>query len=256
MSQRPIPRRNHGRYFGERIDVDQVLRQLLDTAIRNGWRTETFLDHPDRQLHVLHRPVSGARSRVYLSSGIHGDEPAGPLALLELLGADAWPDNAELWLCPCLNPTGFRAGTRENADGIDLNRDYRHSRAPETRAHLELLNRLPAFDLTICLHEDWEATGFYLYELNPDRRPSLAPATIEAVSRVCQIDPASQIDGRPAVGGIINPDLDPATRPEWPEAFHLIQHKCRLSYTLEAPSDFDLPVRIRVLETAVRTLLR
>ena len=28
------------------------------------------------------------------------------------------------------------------------------------------LARQPNFDLAVCVHEDWESVGFYLYELN------------------------------------------------------------------------------------------
>ena len=120
---------------------------------------------------ALHRPSSPATrhpSRIYLSTGIHGDEPAGPLAALRLLQENQWPENAELWFCPCLNPMGFVLNRRENADGKDLNRDYRHLETTEVRAHIAWLERQPQFDLCLCLHEDWESHGFYVYELNPD----------------------------------------------------------------------------------------
>lgn len=255
VSHRPALRRNHGRYLGERLEVDHVQRQLLAAANRHGWRAEVFLDQPDRQLHAFHRPAPGARRKIYLSSGVHGDEPAGPLALLELLAANHWPADTELWLCPCLNPSGLRASTRENAEGHDLNRDYRHRRTPEVRAHVALLDRLPPLDLAICLHEDWEARGFYLYELNATGGASHAQRIIAQVAPVCPIDPSPEIDGRPARGGIIRPEADPTKRPDWPEAFYLFQHKTRLSYTFESPSDFDLEVRVRAQVAAVRAAL-
>jgi hypothetical protein len=117
------------------------------------------------------------------------------------------------------------------------------------------LERRGTFDLTICLHEDWEAEGFYLYEVNPDGRPSLAPRVIAAVAAVCPIDPSPVIEGRPATGGIIRPDIDLDGRPDWPEAFRLIRHHTRLSYTLEAPSDFPLYTRVEALVVAVKALL-
>jgi protein MpaA len=172
-----------------------------------------------------------------------------------LLQDDQWPDELTFWLCPCLNPTGFPLNKRENAHGADLNRDYRHLRTDEIRAHISWLNQRPPFDLTLCLHEDWEAHGFYLYELNPDRQPSLAEDIIRRVAEVCPIDPSPEIESRPAQNGIIRPNLDPASRPEWPEAFFLIQHKTRLSYTLEAPSDFPLITRVAALVAAVRAAL-
>ena len=108
---------------------------------------------------------------IYISSGIHGDEPAGPVALRRLIDEDRWPGDTELILCPCLNPTGLQAKTRENRHGIDLNRDYRDPKSEEVRAHMAWLNQLPRFDLSLVLHEDWEADGYYLYDRNyPQQR--------------------------------------------------------------------------------------
>jgi protein MpaA len=107
----------------------------------------------------------------------------------------------------------------------------------------------------LCLHEDWESHGFYLYELNPDDQPSLAGAMVEAVSKVCPIDPSEIIEGRPAEKGIIRPSIDPRSRPQWPEAFFLLSRQSRLSYTLEAPSDFPLPARTAALVAGVHAAL-
>ena len=172
-----------------------------------------------------------------------------------MLQENRWPAHADVWLLPCLNPTGFPLNRRENANGVDLNRDYRHLQTGEIRAHVAWLEKQPQFDLTLCLHEDWEAHGFYVYELNPDHRPSLAEKIIAEVAKVCPVDPSEVIEGRPAQGGIIRPDLDPAKRPQWPEAFYLIMNKTRQSYTLEAPSDFPLSMRVAALVAAVGVAL-
>ena len=163
--------------------------------------------------------------------------------------------DVELVLCPCLNPTGFALNRRENAQGFDLNRQYLHPEALETRSHIEWLQRQSSFDVTVCLHEDWESHGFYLYELNPDGRPSHAEEIIRRTATVCPIDLSSVIEERPAQGGIIRPSVDPMSRPQWPEAFWLLTHKTRQSYTLEAPSDFPLSTRVAALVTGVRAVL-
>ncbi|MBP7431886.1 MAG: hypothetical protein KBC05_20820 [Candidatus Hydrogenedentes bacterium] len=75
------------------------------------------------------------------------------------------------------------------------------------------------------------------------------------MSKVCPIDHSEVIEGRPASGGIIRPNLDPATRPQWPEAFWLLQNKTRRSYTLEAPSDIPLDTRVQALAAGVRAAL-
>jgi hypothetical protein len=252
--------KNINGYFGDRIEIQAVLRDVKTAARQHAWTSETFLAHGKLELFALRRPPGAPRashyaSRIYISTGIHGDEPAGPLAVRQLLQDDKWPPNADLWLCPCLNPTGFALNRRENHHGIDLNRQYLRPKAEETVAHAAWLERQPAFDLCLCLHEDWESRGFYIYELNPDHRPSLAEPIVQRVARLCPIDRSETIEGRSAKGGIVRPGVDPRTRPEWPEAFYLLTHKTRLSYTLEAPSDFPLSVRVSALVAGVNAAL-
>ena len=250
---------NIGGYRGERIDVARTRAALEVAARRTGWTTGQ-VPAGGQELLVLERAARRADApRLYLSAGMHGDEPAGPCALLELVEKNDWPD-VHLCVVPLLNPGGLSLGTRENEQGIDINRDYRHFRSAEARAHADWLLLQPRFDLTLLLHEDWESHGFYCYELNPDHRPSLAVPMIHAVSNVCPIDTTPVIDGRPiSEPGIIRPtewpDFNPDQRPEWPEALWLGVHKTRLNYTLEAPSDWPLELRVNALATAVTAAL-
>src|ERR1022692_774697 len=198
--------KNLGGYHGETIDIRAELRAIKAAAKENGWESETFHLMGDLELFALHRlpvgkKISPRRPRIYVSADIHGDEPAGPLAALQLLQENRWPDNAEILLVPCLNPIGFTLNRRENADGIDLNRDYRSPKSAEARAHIAWLERQPKFDLYLCLHEDWESHGFYLYEQNPDQKPSLAERMIEAIKKICPVDLSETIEGRAAHGG-------------------------------------------------------
>lgn len=247
--------KNLGKYLGETIDIRQVLGDLEEAAAKYGWTRETFLHTSDYKLLALKREVPGSSKRIYISTGIHGDEPAGPLAVLQMLQENLWPAEADIWLCPCLNPTGFPANSRENAGGIDLNRQYLNPEAEETKAHIAWLEKQPSFDLCLCLHEDWESNGFYVYELNPDNQPSFAPVIVREVSQVCPIDMSPEIEGRAAEGGIIRPATDPRSRPHWPEAFYLFTNKTRLSYTTEAPSDFILSTRVAAHVAGVRAVL-
>ncbi|HEX4645724.1 MAG TPA: M14 family metallocarboxypeptidase, partial [Verrucomicrobiae bacterium] len=246
--------KNIGKYSGETIDIQRVLAEMETAAQAHGWNEEVFLKTESYKLIALTRKAARPSRRIYISAGIHGDEPAGPLAVLQLLQENRWPADADLWLCPCLNPTGFPLNTRENARGLDLNRQYLAPEAEETRAHIAWLERQPNFDVCLCLHEDWESAGFYVYELNPDRQPSFAQAIIQRVSEVCPIDLSSTIEDRPAANGIINPNVDPRSRPQWPEAFYLFTYKTRLSYTMEAPSDYQLVTRVAALVAAVRAV--
>ncbi|MGB0582612.1 MAG: M14 family metallopeptidase [Limisphaerales bacterium] len=248
--------RNQGSYCGERIHVAEVLGAIGEAAERAGWGSEVFLDEESRQLFALTLRPRQTLKKVYISAGIHGDEPAGPMAVLQLLRAHEWPEDTAVWLCPCLNPTGFRRNYRENAERVDLNRDYRSPVTLEIMAHTDWLNRQPSFDFGVHLHEDWESKGFYLYELNPNEVPAKSREMIDAVQQVCPVDQSAEIEGWGANHGVIHPPVKPHERKEWPEAFFMVQSKTMISYTLEAPSDFPLTMRVAALQTAVNTLLR
>lgn len=248
--------RNLNGYRGETIDVDAVLSECRRLARASGWEVEDLDPDKNFDLPAFHRRGQTPDSvRIYVSAGIHGDEPAGPLAIRQMFVDDLWPACGDFWVCPCLNPTGFVANRRENNDGADLNRQYLRPQAKEIIAHIAWLERQPRFDLCLCLHEDWESNGFYLYELNPDGLPTIAGTIMSHVATVCPIDRSEVIDGRAARAGIIRPTVELALRPDWPEAFFLLMHKTRLSYTLEAPSDFDLGVRVNGLVVATRTAI-
>jgi murein peptide amidase A len=54
---------------------------------------------------------------------IHGDEPGG-IRIAQTLARLPSPTNADLWIVPTLNPDGVAAHTRQNAHGVDLNRNF------------------------------------------------------------------------------------------------------------------------------------
>lgn len=115
---------------------------------------------------------------IALSAGVHGDEPAGPLALLQLAENDLLDERFSYRIWACTNPTGFDAGTRENADGVDINRTFgRGGSSPEARA-LVVANRDLKFALAIDLHEDDEGSGFYCYAYGG---PAIGEAVIRAL---------------------------------------------------------------------------
>jgi protein MpaA len=231
--------------------------RLQATGRAAGFRVERFGEITGCPLFALTKRTPGPRPRIYLSAGIHGDEPAPPLALLEMIEGRVFDARANWFLCPLLNPAGFLRGVRENAGGLDLNRDYKAIRSIEIAAHIAWLRRQPNFDLALCVHEDWEAKGYYLYELNPTNRPTLANAMIESASSVLPIEAARVIDDREvSETGIIRPIADPLVRELWPESIYLRAHHTTLGYTLETPSSLPLAQRIAGHRAAIETALR
>jgi murein peptide amidase A len=73
------------------------------------------------------RPVvlgtPGAAHRVLVVGCIHGNETAGVAIVNRLLKAGA-PHGTEIVVVPSLNPDGCARGTRQNAHGVDLNRNF------------------------------------------------------------------------------------------------------------------------------------
>jgi len=200
----------------------------------------------------------GVKPRIYLSSGVHGDEPAPPQALLAMLESGMFDARAHWFLVPMLNPSGFIADQRENAAGVDLNRDYLTLTSRECSQHVQWLRRQPRFDLCLCLHEDWEAQGFYLYELlRGVDDPSRARQIRDAAGEHMPIESEDEIDGRAAAEpGIIRPENDPALRDQWPEAIYLFAHHTDACYTFETATCLALAPRIAAQTTAVKQALR
>jgi protein MpaA len=64
-----------------------------------------------------------ASVRVLVVGCIHGNEQAG-IAITRLLARVAPPTRIALWIVPVLNPDGVAANTRQNARGVDLNRNF------------------------------------------------------------------------------------------------------------------------------------
>jgi protein MpaA len=93
------------------------------------------VDPTSRQHITLGRSVDGrvivaiqtgdfdSSRRVLVVGCIHGDEAAG-VAVADRLAQSPPPSELDLWIIPDLNPDGFAAGTRGNAHGVDLNRNF------------------------------------------------------------------------------------------------------------------------------------
>ena len=87
-----------------------------------------------RQVRVIGTSVKGRKIKAYrlgergarkvvLISTMHGDEPATRHILHALREGDPIR-GLDLWVVPHYNPDGLARGTRKNAHGVDLNRNY------------------------------------------------------------------------------------------------------------------------------------
>ncbi len=119
-----------------------------------------------RPIHAILKGDPQASLRVLVFGAIHGNEPAGIRVARRLLAAPA-PRGVALRVVPNLNPDGLAAGTRGNAHGVDLNRNFpydwqplgggeysgpRGLSEPESRAAWRLI-RATEPDVTIWFHQ-------------------------------------------------------------------------------------------------------
>jgi len=105
-----------------------------------------------------------AEHQIFLSAGVHGDEPVSPWSLYSLVRDELLDPQYGYRLWICTNPSGYDLGTRRNIDGVDINRSYSGAgTTPESQA-LMRASTDEAYVLAIDLHEDYESDGFYLYE--------------------------------------------------------------------------------------------
>jgi protein MpaA len=238
------------------LDWSSFLPSFSRAAGIQGFSAEVLIETEDGPVIAWER--KGAGDPVYLSAGIHGDEPAGPLAALKLMETGAFPADRHCIVCPALNPGGLALNTRENRNGIDLNRDYLNKVSLETSAHARWLDGKPVPGLFVSLHEDWETAGFYFYEINLGMDdPRRASELLAAVSPHFPGEPGLEIDGHAvrAPGWIFH--CAEADLPDsWPEAIYLAKRGCPLSFTLETPSRARLTDRVSAHVSGFSSLLR
>ena len=234
----------------------QYEREIYQLANKQNWKVTVYGEQSSFTLFFLSRESKISKKNLYISSGIHGDEPAGPLAILELFRESYDFGNLNVFIFPMLSPAGLRANSRTDIHGVDLNRDYKFFKTNEVRVHVDILEKLPCFDGAICLHEDWEANGCYLYELNFDNKVNWGASILKEMSKYISIDLNETIDGRSAKEGVMQviPNLE--ERHDWPEAFFLVKRKSKRVYTIETPTTFELKDRVAAQKEAVKTIIK
>lgn len=233
------------------MDVADYLDRFDRVAKERGFVREIVAKVGEYEIPAYSRGGTGA-VKIYLSSGMHGDEPAGPLAMMEMMIEDCFDARIEWRVCPVINPMGLAAGTRENADGVDLNRDYLRKSTQEVSGHVAWLERQPVPEVFLSLHEDWESTGFYLYEIQKSVCTSVAHSILAAASAEIPTEPCLLIDDHPVrEKGWIFHEAKADYPGDWPEAIYMAERGTTVSYTLETPSSLELEKRVACHKLAV-----
>lgn len=145
--------------------------------------------------------------RLGVFAGIHGDETAGPLALVDwvqgLLQNPELARGYEIFLYPVNNPSGFEDGTRFARSGKDLNRQFwQNSREPEVQL-LEAQLLALRFHGLISLHSDNTSDGVYGYARGATLTKDVLEPALSAAEHIFPRNRATQIDEQRARNGMI-----------------------------------------------------
>jgi hypothetical protein len=216
--------------------------------------------HEDCKHEILCARIAGADAghdpiRLGLFAGIHGDEPAGCAALVELAASlatnPARVAGYELFFYPVINPVGCERGTRVNHSGKDLNREFwRESTEVEVRA-IEAELRAHQFHGIITLHTDDTAEGLYGYAHGRTLNESLLAPALEAAKQFLPLDARAIIDGFPARAGLICDcfaGVLSAPPEQRPQPFDLI-----FETPGHAPFSLQVAATVAALDSIIRT---
>jgi hypothetical protein len=147
----------------------------------------------------INQVIAGSGPRtVLLWSQMHGDESTATLALLDILQCFAhdhtrpWVANIlrslSIHIIPMVNPDGAQMRTRQNAMGIDINRDALAASSPEGQALLSIHRKLrPEYGFN--LHDQdlrsvgttAKAAALALLAPPPDEIRSIPPTRLRAM---------------------------------------------------------------------------
>jgi len=191
--------------------------------------------------------------RIGIFAGIHGDEPEGVRALVQLAQLlESRPEAAAgycLFLYPVCNPTGLEDRTRHSRRGKDLNREFwRSSGEPEVRLlQAELVSQ--SFDGIIALHTDELSKGVYGFVRGATLTRHLLRPALSAAAELLPINDDESIDSFHAKDGLIEDCYEgvlsapPKVRPK---PFEII---------LETPGQAPSYLREAALVVALRSIL-
>lgn len=111
-----------------------------------------------RPIHAEYWGPADADQVIVIVGQVHGNECA-PQLFVEAIRSRP-PTSYGAWLIPTLNPDGHAAGIRQNAAGLDLNKDGGAWSQPETLALMRFTARVRPL-LTVHVHSPNGSVGWY-----------------------------------------------------------------------------------------------
>ena len=192
--------------------------------------------HGDRSEPILALRIKGPeaepkrRLRLLVTSGVHGNEPGGPAAALELAARFRHMPGIDATVVLPVNPFGYEDDTRRNGEGLDLNRAFADDEDPtslpdEIRAVRRVFDE-HSFDLALDLHEAPSSSAFFAIHV---RGAALAAPVMKELGRTHPI-----MQEGTSTYHLVAPGVAYTTTPGTLKGY-AAERGARWSYTLEAP---------------------
>ena len=198
-----------------------------------------------------------SKPTVFLNAGSHGDEPAGVYAIIRFLSEDLpqYTDDFNFVVSPCLNPSGFDAGTHDTASGMNINSVIGTESTDELIQAVEakLKKLAPSICLAFDLHEDNSGVqrGCYTYEMISKNTNRIAHRVLEvlATSDICRL---SKIYESTNNNGVIEDNLDKPQPYSGGMATFLKAQGAQHVMAIETPTEWALEKRIETHLAMIR----
>lgn len=243
----------------EAIDALPAAKRLAKSVLG----TVTYRDRTFPVPLLSFAASSPDRPRILLVGSIHGTEPAGGRALLELAAEMAREPSllgdVAVDIVPIANPWGWVFGYRYNGDGVDINRDFASSRTREAGLLRRLMRAHGPYDLVMDLHES-KKPGYFVYEYLPSDQGlgSSFQGLVEAAGEPLENRYTEWLWR--AEDGVLRM---PTAALVWVALAHQLslEHYARLTgtrhaYTVETPVDDAIADRVRIHRRAVAAFAR
>ena len=234
-------------------DYTQITKRLKNLAVPIE-HIGTAHNYPIHQIRLA--SSAPKPQQVLITGGMHGDEPAGVEAVLQFLARDNTTllKNFSFLVIPCINPYGYIHDTRETQDGIDINRSFETDDIAEVAIIKKVLGQTQ-FAFAIDFHEDYDATGFYLYEGKRDEQ-HIGPELAAAAKAIGPIDPEDPGEDAPDLAeGVYKVANSWGTQGLVP---YLLRFHSEHVIISETPTVWHLDQRVAlhltILDTALNTL--
>lgn len=240
---------SYAKYASELVKICHIHKFHLSTIGHENFE-RIKVDYP------IYRIILNSKGKINFAivAGLHGDEIASSLSILELLkkhGQYLYPQIKYI-IYPLLGPTAFDLRTRDDDDEVELNILNKKTLRSKNYREVQIFFKDIAnkkFHTFLDLHEDIDEHRFYAYAF--EKKPEeVYRKIIKNAALHCQILRAKKIYGDLADGnGLIINNHDQSLE----DRMYSLE-KAKISVCTETPGKLDIKIRIKINLDTIKTL--